>query len=244
MPKRYVVLLALCLMMVVSPVMAQQSENVANNMIEPTVVTAEAPDGLVLEGDFYLVDANHPTVLLLHQLYTTRKSWQIVIDDLLGSGFNVLAVDVRGYGKTRGGINWQKAVADVQVWLNWLRDSGGVRGDAISTMGSSMGSTLALLGCAHDLACRTAIALSPGWNYYNITLEEAFANQFGARQVMLVYAQRDRWPALGMPTILESATNEVTALEYPGNTHGMNLFRTEGDTLIPIIIDWLNRHGS
>ena len=207
------------------------------------IVEVEAADGLILVGDFINLGESRPTVLLLHQLYTTRTSWSPLVWPLAEAGFNVLVVDLRGFGDTRGAIDWMKAVEDVQVWLDWLREQPGVHPDMISTLGSSMGSSLALVGCANDARCRTAIALSPGWDYYRVETAGAFGEDFGERPVLLVYSERDRWPSLGIPRILETATNPVELLAYPGNDHGMTLFDTYEDTLILRIIDWLNQYG-
>jgi dienelactone hydrolase len=207
--------------------------------ITPQVVEISAADGLGLVGDFYLVDASHPTVFLLHELYTTRASWHEVIRTLLNSGFNVLAVDERGAGETRGSINWFKAVGDVGVWMAWLRDSAGVNANAIHTMGSSIGSSLAILGCANDSFCRSAIAISPGWNYYR----QSLANSIASKPVLAIYAERDRWPSLGIPHMQEAAPDSLMVQAYEGNAHGMNLLNDEFDTALPLIVEWVAAHS-
>jgi pimeloyl-ACP methyl ester carboxylesterase len=177
-------------------------------------------------------------VLLLHQLYTNRASWSDVLPVLTANGYNVLAVDVRGYGQTRGGINWLRAVTDVAVWMEWLRDTGGVRGDGIFTMGSSMGSSLAIVGCANDPACRGAVAISPGWQYYNLSVRDSL----NTHPILAVYAERDRWPSLGIPRMLDASPDLVNVYAYPGNAHGMDLVSDEFDTFMPLILDWLGAH--
>jgi pimeloyl-ACP methyl ester carboxylesterase len=208
------------------PIQAQQS------------VTTSARDGLTLYGEFYLVDASRPTVLLLHELYTSRASWADVVPALTGSGYNVLAVDLRGYGQTRGGINWSRAVGDVGVWLQWLRETGGVRADGIFTMGSSMGSSLAIVGCASDPACRGAVAISPGWRYYSIPVRDSLT----AHPILAIYAERDRWPSLGIPRMQEIAPDTLNVYAYPGNAHGMDLVTDQFDTLLPLVLEWLGTH--
>jgi alpha-beta hydrolase superfamily lysophospholipase len=225
-------LMLLCLGCVFSPAALAQSG---------TAVEVMAADGLVLKGDFYLVGTDHATVLLLHQMYTTRASWQNYIGTLTGAGYNVLAVDVRGYGQTRGKLNWEAAVSDVSVWMGWLRGSAGVR-DAISTMGSSIGSSLAIVGCANDSACRTAIAISPGWNYNGIMLEAPLTNNFAGRQILVVYGHRDRFPALGIPRMVEVAPDVVVTQQYTGNAHGMNLLAKYPEST-QVILDWLAGHS-
>lgn len=207
--------------------------------IEPQTVLIQAEDGALLVGDFYLVNPLSPTIILVHQLYTTRLSWQPVISPLIGEHYNVLAIDIRGYGESSSSINWHHAVTDMQLWFNWLRTEGSVRPDAISTMGSSMGSTLAIVGCANDALCKTTIAISPGWDYYGIQIEDALATGLNNRPTLILYAERDRWPAVGMPLIEEVATNPLTIERFPANTHGMDLIKLHEEEIIGLIMDWL-----
>jgi pimeloyl-ACP methyl ester carboxylesterase len=228
-------LLVVCVLLGVFSIIQVQAQG--------TAVEATAPDGLTLKGDFYLVDVNRPTVLLLHELYTSRTSWQPYIGTLTSAGYNVLAVDLRGMGQTRGKQNWTAAVGDVAVWMNWLRMTAGVRGDAISTMGSSIGSSLAIVGCAQDAACKTAVALSPGWNANGISVEAALTTQLPGRRILIVYSQRDRFPALGVPRMVAAAPDVITLQTYPGNAHGMKMLQKEVATAMPVIMAWLAANG-
>jgi pimeloyl-ACP methyl ester carboxylesterase len=202
-------------------------------------VTTTATDEKTLVGDLYLLDTARPTVLLLHQLYTDRHSWEPdVIPALLTAGYNALAVDVRGHGQTGGFVDWDKAIQDTQVWIDWLRAN---NLGAVVLMGSSMGSSLALVGCGNDPQCLGAIAISPGWNYYEVNVKQTFAALLGARPVLIVYADHDYWPSVGVPLMLEVATGDVQVVTYPGNAHGMDLFRSE-EALLLTIKEWLVMH--
>ncbi len=201
-------------------------------------VSVRADDRLTLHGDFYLSDPDRPTVLLLHQLYTTRASWQPLLAPLHESGYNVLAVDLRGFGATRGMINWFQAVDDVQIWLDWLRAEGGVRADDIHMMGSSMGATLAINGCAADDLCRSVIALSPGWDYYRVSVAETIA----VKPVLAIYTENDRWPALGVPRMIAAAPDTLSVDVYAGNAHGMDMVTDQYETLVPRVLAWLAAH--
>jgi pimeloyl-ACP methyl ester carboxylesterase len=218
---------------------AQAQDNTLPPLPEAQLITIEAADGLMLKGDFYFVDPARPTVFLLHELYARRSSWNVILEPLLRNGYNVLAVDVRGHGATRGGVNWHRAIEDVALWFTWLRETAAVRPDAISTMGSSMGSTLAIIGCANDAACRTAIAISPGWAYYNFSLEGSIS----VRPILVVYSERDYYPRHGVPQMVAAAPDTLTVHTYPGNAHGMNLVRAQVDTFTPLMLEWLAAHG-
>lgn len=211
--------------------------------IEPQVVIVRAADQAILVGDFYLVDPLRPTVILLHQLYTTRQSWEFLISPLIGAHYNVLAVDLRGYGESSSSIDWRKAVTDVQLWFDWLRTEGGVRPDAISTIGSSMGSSMAIVGCANDPLCKTTIAISPGWDYFGIFIEDALAIGLQNRSMLVLYAERDRWPAIGMPLIEEAATGILSIEMFPANQHGIDLIKQHEVEAITMILDWLLLYG-
>jgi pimeloyl-ACP methyl ester carboxylesterase len=221
----------------------QAQDTPATPTLLPPLPTAQrveisASDGLVLKGDFYLVDSSHATIFLIHELYARRSSWNPLLEPLLRAGYNVLAIDVRGHGATRGGVNWYLALEDVALWFAWLRDEAGVRPDGISTMGSSMGSTLAIIGCANDAACRSVIAISPGWSYYGISLESAIA----ARPILVVYTERDRWPALGVPDMVAAAPNTLAVTMYPGNAHGMYLVRGRLNDFTDLMLEWFAAH--
>jgi pimeloyl-ACP methyl ester carboxylesterase len=201
----------------------------------PFQVSVEAEDGLILYGDLFLVDAARPTILLLHEMYTDRTSWNGVWPGLLAGGYNALVVDVRGHGATLGVVDWDQAVIDVQTWIDWMRANNLPR---VITMGSSMGSSLAIVGCGNDSGCLGVVAISPGWNYYEISVYQSFNTSLASRPALLVLARDDPWPMRGVPRMREVATNEITVQEYPGNAHGMMLFDSEPD-LLPTIVQWL-----
>ena len=166
-----------------------------------------------------------------------RTSWDDLLLPLLANNYNVLAPDIRGgWGETRGSINWFKAVDDVASWMTWLRDEAGVNPNAIHTIGSSMGSSLAVVGCANDDLCLSAIAISPGWNYYRISLEDSIAS----RPVLGIYTENDQWPSLGVPQMEEAAPDTFSAIVYDGNAHGMDLLEEQQETLFVEIINWLD----
>ncbi|MGB1286825.1 MAG: alpha/beta hydrolase [Aggregatilineales bacterium] len=241
-----ILLFCLILLIILPMTSAQDDAPVAENpelvLVQPQPVSAIAPDGLVLVGDFYLVNQQAPTVVLFHEIYRLRSNWLPYANLLTTAGFNVLAVDMRGWGQTGGTIDWFTAVDDVAVWMDWLRNAAQVRPDAISMMGSSMGSSIAIVGCANDALCQTAIAVSPGYSYYGVDVTEALS-LLGERQMFIVYSDRDLYPRRGVPRMQALVPDNLTIQTYPGRVHGMDLLQAEQATFIPLMLQWFQVLG-
>jgi dienelactone hydrolase len=244
-----VIMVALALAWITGSIAAQEPAPEATP--EPTpepppyellTVTVEASDGLPLVGDYIVPPGSEygPVVILIHQLYTNNSSWTPIIGPLWANGYRILAVDVRGAGRTRGAINWAQAQDDTLTWLDWLYGQPGVQLDAVHLVGSSMGANLALVGCAAAAHCNGVVAISPGLHYYGVYTEGAITSGIPA---LVVYAERDYYPARDVPLMEEKLAelelNSMTTMAYPGNAHGVDLFAEE--ELIPAIIGWLNQ---
>jgi dienelactone hydrolase len=213
---------------------------------EPQTVQVAATDGLKLVGDFYAAEntssESKPAVLLLHIIGSNRHSWSLLIPSLLDAGYSVLTVDLRGFGDTGGDINWSAATTDIQTWLDWLRRQPQVSSNAISIIGGSIGANLALVGCANDADCVTAIALSPGLVYYSLKPD---INQLNKRSALLIASQNDLYPADSVKQMVSSASGDIGARIYPGTAHGTHLFEGSDkvrEGLIATIINWLDEH--
>lgn len=197
-------------------------------------VQIEAADGKTLYGSYFASSqADGPALLLLHQLYTNRSSWDPLIPLLLDSGFKVLTVDLRGYGQTRGKIKWKAAQQDTLDWANWLTTQPGVT--SLALIGSSMGSNLALVGCTAVEGCAAVVAISPSLDYFGVKTADAVQAGF---PILVVYADHDTYPRQDMPEMLELGGDHITTIHYPGRTHGMDLF-SEYEDLGTQIVGWL-----
>src|SRR5258707_10025454 len=138
-------------------------------------VQIKMADGLVIKGTFYPASAGvaAPAVLLLHQYNGNRRQWDAFTTALTAKGYNVLAVDQRGFGETGGKVDWTLAEQDASVLMTWLREEPTVDLDKVAVVGASIGSNLALRVCASDPKCHTAIALSPALDYVGVTTKNA-----------------------------------------------------------------------
>jgi pimeloyl-ACP methyl ester carboxylesterase len=213
----------------------------------PQAVEVTAADGLVLVGDFYAApeaDGEKPAVLLLHMLDSSRTAWNPLLPALVADGYNVLAVDLRGHGETGGSRDWAKAQEDTQAWLAWLREQPSVKDDSLSIIGASIGTTLALVGCAADEQCVTAIALSPV-TWPSIPSQEAVSDGLKDRSAMLIASQKDVGSADTLRTLVGMAKGELEAHLLKGGAHGTAYLNPHNTTLEPVtkmILDWLDAH--
>jgi len=145
---------------------APQAE--VDKAVEPKLVQVHAQDDLVLFGDYYAVptdlvpEKGAPAVLLMHDAATTRENWSPLVEELNRAKYQVLAVDLRGFGKTGSNADAEAAIGDVAVWLEWLRSQPDVRTDQIILGGAGLGGHMAINGCAQDAGCLMVFALSPG----------------------------------------------------------------------------------
>lgn len=238
---RHLFLSILILLTLALPLAAQEVDD-AEATAEPdeapasTIVEIEAADGATLYGEYFAGGARK--VLLLHQMYADRTSWTPLIYPLLDTGYSVLAVDLRGLGDSRrAGINWHKAQDDTQQWIDWLAGD-----DPVLLVGSSIGSSLALMGCADAPNCAGAVAISPGMRYYGVNVEAAVSS---GKPVLIVYAEYDRFPRRDVPLMLSAAeANDAAAavnvITIPGRAHGMAMFDADADEDLTVaIIGWL-----
>ncbi|MCA0455989.1 MAG: alpha/beta hydrolase [Chloroflexi bacterium] len=217
-------------LLIVSPLAAQEAVPLSTSGVD---VEITASDGKTLYGSYFSAEGDAKAVILLHELYTNRSSWTPLVQPLLDAGFKVLAVDLRGYGKTKGKINWKTAQQDTVVWADWLKAQPGVQ--SVETVGSSMGANLALNGCAAISGCLGAVALSPGLNYFGVSTTDAVQAGFPA---LIVYADRDTYPKDDVPQMKVLGGDHIELLVYTGRTHGVGLFK-DHEELAGTIVNWL-----
>jgi len=232
----------MCLLLAVMPTLAQDAPTPTPNTTE-----IEAADGRLLKGDLYrpdvIPDEGVPTLLLMHQNQATRYSYESAIPLFVEAGYIVLAVDLRGHGQTGGSVDWEQAQDDTQKWLAGLREQEGVNDAKIAIIGASIGSNLALIGCAQDAQCVTAVALSPGLNYFGVQPKDFVADGLENRSALLIAGNRDRESADAIRALFVVAKGKVAAQMFPSGSHGTAFFGTERsrrDTMA-LILTWLEQ---
>lgn len=231
--------LLLLVMFMMVPLSHAQEDGLMAERIE-----LEAEDGLTLVGDYYAPTGDEPVpgVVLLHMLGSERSAWEPLLPVLVNQyQFAVINVDMRGHGETGGSRDWMQAETDLQQWIDWLRQQDGV--GAISLVGASIGSNMAIRGWANDGEVATVIALSPGLDYQGVTTADAVeANS--ERPIMLVAARGDFGSANAVNRLYDLTAGYVTVRMYEEYLHGTNMFRAEDHGyLLTAIAEWIAEHS-
>src|SRR5260221_4041440 len=107
--------------------------------LPPQDVQIKMAEGLGIKGPFYVSSTGNPApaVLLLHQYNGNRHQWDAFTNALTANGYNVLAVDQRGFGEMGGNLNWTLAEHDATDLMAWLREQPTVDLDKAAVVGAS-----------------------------------------------------------------------------------------------------------
>jgi uncharacterized protein len=111
-----------------------------------------AADGLELAATCWPgARADSPGVLLLHGIYDSRADLAETADWLAAQGFAVLALDLRGHGRSARAphsFGWNEAL-DARAGFDWLKTE--QNGAPVGVLGVSLGGAAALLGASGPL---------------------------------------------------------------------------------------------
>lgn len=116
----------------------------------PEAVSFPTQDGGLIYADLY-ASGNEKAVVLAHGGRFNKESWEKQAQALAKAGFRVLAIDFRGYGKSRGPGQAQPLDAplhlDVLAAVRYLRKKGVT---TVAVIGGSMGGAAAGLASAES----------------------------------------------------------------------------------------------
>ncbi|MEO8392925.1 MAG: alpha/beta fold hydrolase [Chloroflexota bacterium] len=235
-------ILAVLTALLVAPISAQEATPEATADLTPMRVEIQAADGLTLVGDLYNAQLNvqTPAVLLMHMHLGNRHDWEPQIPSLTSEGYRVLNVDLRGYGDTGSGLNWQKAIGDVQTWLDWMKSQPAIQPDKIAIVGAGEGGNLALIGCAADTHCVTVVALSPAFSYWFTVSTSSAIKSLSDRSMLLMGSQLEWIGGTDVRDMTALSVGEIMVHLFAGQRYGRELFGFP--SVLPEIVTWLNGH--
>src|SRR3954447_1361514 len=104
----------------------------------PKEVSFQTPDSGAVFADVY--GTGDRAVILAHGVRFNKESWKDQATQLANSGFRVIAIDFRGYGKSRGGPNARSGFDDMYMdvlgAVRYARETGA---KTVAVVGGSMG---------------------------------------------------------------------------------------------------------
>lgn len=196
-----------------------------------TEISFPASDGGVVHADLY--GAGERGVVLAHGMRFEKSSWKEQATQLAHGGFRVLALDFRGYGKSKGGPNSQSPrdlYLDVLAAADYLRGHGA---KTVAVIGASMGggasANAVVQGAAGSIDRLILLAHAPIQNPERITGPKLFATAQGDPITPQVKTQFERAPEPKQLLLLD------------GNAHAQALFKTDqNDRLMKEILKFLS----
>jgi dienelactone hydrolase len=214
------------------------SNSVVSELMGPQVVKFESAGKVEIVGTFYQSQVDDATaVLLLHQFGDSRKSYEKFARDLQMKGFNILAIDGRGFGdstkttdgktvaaeRTADGVKAMKA--DVAGAFEFLAKQKNVDANRMGIVGASYGSSLAIIYAAENPKVKAVALLSPGINYFDNLPTEPAIKSYGNRHLLFVAAEDDKESAYAVRKLKSENPNDKYETKiYEKGGHGTALF--------------------
>jgi hypothetical protein len=109
-------------------------------------------------------------------------------------------------------------------------------------VGASIGANLALVQGAEDPTVAAIGLLSPGFDYFRVTIEGRI-EEYGDRPSFLAASEEDAYSAETVRALAASALGEAELVVYSGAGHGTDMLEREPDLttrLIGFLVLWLH----
>ena len=194
----------------------------------PTDVLIPTADGGVVDADLY--GQGTRGVVFAHGAVFNKQSWADLATRLVAEGYRALAIDFRGYGKSRPGRDPEALDQDVLAAVRWLHAQGV---HSVSVVGGSMGG-----GAAAQAATELArgeidklVLLSPMPIQHPEQIKAGSILYIASRDEGLVATVREQYARTPQP-------KQLVLIE--GSAHAQNIFATaQGGHLRDVILQYL-----
>lgn len=213
-------------------------------------ITLSTADGVTLSGTYSPPnDKRAAGVILWHDRDRDRSDWGNLAEALHREGYAVLAMDLRGHGKsTRRGngtldrqamseSDFAKAVQDVQAAYQYLTGREEIEKDRIAMVGAGWGANLALQFAARERRLKTLVLLSPALSIQGLQALEDM-DRYGERPVFLAASLKDTQATEAVRQLEKAARGERMVKVYEDAGRGAEMLKKASD-LIDLIVDWL-----
>lgn len=160
-------------------------------------------DKFILSGDLYIAKpkTNKPLVVALHSFSLSSKSWQNIADNLRLKGYNVLAMDLRGHGRSIYNENlklksrykfdkndWQKLPFDVVESINYVKNNyPAINCNDVIIIGADIGASAGVLaGVNLKKQPVKFVMISPMINFKGLYIPIKIANYTDTKFLLLL----------------------------------------------------------
>jgi len=190
-------------------------------------ISFETDDGATIFGNLY-GEGSH-AVVLAHGAIFNKESWDSLATWLLADGYQALAIDFRGYGKSTAARRPKDLHEDILGGIRYLREQGATR---VSVIGASMGG-----GAAGDAAARA----EPGEIDRLILLAAVAARSARRMQgTKLFIVSQDDASRRTVEQQFKAASEPKELRILEGSAHAQHIFQTnQGRALTDVILTFL-----
>ena len=204
-------------------------------------VTFNSGDGTQLAGTLYEPSSRpSPAVVLVHMLGRSKDDWQDVAERLEDAGIMVLALDLRGHGRSSGSMaTLPPMVGDVASAVAWLAARPNARPGSIAIVGASLGANLAALAAADLPSVHALVLVSPSLDYRGLRLDAATMKKIGARPTLMLASMQDPYALRTLRELMTEGSGREQRLSNAA-AHGTNLLAADSD-LARALVEWLRR---
>jgi len=189
-----------------------------------------------------------PAVILLHDYGFNRRDWGIFIPDLIQQGYNVLAIDLRGHGQSKGGKNpstpsveylMDVGHLDIAAAVQWLRAQKNTDKKAITLVGVGIGADLAYFSSGkYRKQIKASVVISPS---YAAVIDGDFIGTKAQTILFCVSAKSQQGTSMLAAETLSNFTEDPKKLViYNSSAHGFALFYKHPE-IKQEILGWLSQ---
>jgi pimeloyl-ACP methyl ester carboxylesterase len=189
--------------------LATQAAEPAGDVSFPTA------DGGTVVADLY-GEHGRNGVVLAHGAAFNKESWKTFAEDLAARGYQVMAIDFRGYGKSTAGTSPDALFEDILAAVRYLHRAGA---PLVAVIGASMGG---------GAAARAAAAAAPGEIDRLILLSPApIADPERMQGKKLFIASREEPAAERIKEQYERAPEPKRLVLLLGTAHAQHILATD-----------------
>lgn len=219
-------------------------------MSEEIILTTK--DGVQIYADYYKGQRpDSPGVVLLHMMPETKESWRDFALKLQEVGFQSLAIDFRGHGKSTEKNNevldykifsdneHKQKIHDTEEAVRFLINRNNPAPKILFFAGASIGANIALQYMSEHTRIKGGALLSPGLDYRGVQTDKSIKKIANDQSLFLVAGgESDEYSTETIKKLYELATCKKQLKIVENGGHGTDLFAAD-PMLMDEIINWL-----